>query len=197
MRCAAQYFPPMKFSSALPLLAAALAFAGCSKAPETPAAAPAPKPAAAPAAATPAPAAGAPAAAAPTPTAGPRTITIDGSDVMKFSVTSITAAPGEELRIVLSYTGAMPKEAMQHNIVFMQKGWDPDEFVPAAANAKETDCVPPDMASKVIAHSKLVAAGQKTEFTFKAPTEPGEYDYICSWPGHYLIGMKGLLTVKK
>lgn len=182
----------MKFSSALPLLAAALAFAGCGKAPETPAAAPAPKPAAAPVAATPAPA-----AAAPTPAAGPRTIAIEGNDVMKFSVTSITAAPGEELHIVLTYTGAMPKEAMQHNIVFMQKGWDPDEFVPAAANAKETDCVPPDMAAKVIAHSKLVAAGQKTEFTFKAPTEPGEYDYICSWPGHYLIGMKGLLTVKK
>ena len=34
------------------------------------------------------------------------------------------------------------------------------------------------------------------EVTFDAPTEPGEYVYLCSFPGHYAAGMKGLLVVK-
>ena len=30
---------------------------------------------------------------------------------------------------------------------------------------------------------------------FMAPTEPGEYPYICSFPGHWAI-MKGVMVVK-
>jgi len=33
-----------------------------------------------------------------------------------------------------------------------------------------------------------------TKFEFKAPSEPGEYPYICTFPGHWKT-MNGVLTV--
>jgi uncharacterized cupredoxin-like copper-binding protein len=31
--------------------------------------------------------------------------------------------------------------------------------------------------------------------TFTAPTTPGRYEFVCSFPGHYQVGMRGVLIV--
>src|SRR5688500_11174480 len=46
---------------------------------------------------------------------GVRTVEIIGTEDMKFSLTTITAKPGEQLRVRLTSKGAMPKVAMAHN----------------------------------------------------------------------------------
>ena len=38
--------------------------------------------------------------------------------------------------------------------------------------------------------------GETVEVTFDAPKAPGVYTFICTFPGHFLAGMKGTLTVK-
>ena len=40
-----------------------------------------------------------------------------------------------------------------------------------------------------------VDPGQSSSVTFKAPTEPGEYQIVCGTEGHYIAGMIGTLTV--
>ena len=37
--------------------------------------------------------------------------------------------------------------------------------------------------------------GSSTDTTFTAPTEPGEYEVVCSTPGHVQAGMVGKLVV--
>ncbi|MGE5378697.1 MAG: sulfocyanin-like copper-binding protein [Bacteroidota bacterium] len=39
--------------------------------------------------------------------------------------------------------------------------------------------------------------GETRSDIFKAPTEPGEYDIICPFPGHLEYGMKATLVVKE
>lgn len=46
----------------------------------------------------------------------------------------------------------------------------------------------------VIAHTKLLKAGESDAITFDAPP-PGEYPYICTTPG-YFARMKGVLVVR-
>ncbi|HEY0945970.1 MAG TPA: plastocyanin/azurin family copper-binding protein, partial [Opitutaceae bacterium] len=76
-------------------------------------------------------------AAAPAPaSSGPRVVEITANDSMKFNVTRIEAAAGEELRIVLRNVGSMPKEAMGHNWVLLKQGSDAQAFVNAAVTAK-------------------------------------------------------------
>jgi azurin len=148
-----------------------------------PQAAPAPK----------APAAKAPAAAAAK--AG-RAVELTGGDDMKFNLTTITAKPGETIHVTLKNVGTVPKIAMAHNFVALNAGADVNAFVQAGMTARETDFVPPAMKSQVLAATKLAGPGESVDVSFKVPTKPGTYTYLCSFPGHYAAGMKGQLVVK-
>jgi azurin len=123
-------------------------------------------------------------------------VEITANDAMKFNVTRIEATPGQEIKVVLVNIGSMPKAAMGHNWILLKKGVDSKAFVAAAVTAGATDYFPAAKAEEVIAHTKLLGPKQTDEVTFKAPTEPGEYEFICSFPAHYVSGMKGVLVVK-
>jgi azurin len=125
-----------------------------------------------------------------------RVVAITGTDAMKYSVTAITAKPGEKLTIKLSGQGAIPKVAMAHNFVLLALKADPAAFAQAAAMARATDFVPADKKADVLAATKLAGNGETVEVTFDAPKAPGVYTFICTFPGHFLAGMKGTLTVK-
>lgn len=126
-----------------------------------------------------------------------RTIEIIGTDRMQFDVTAITAAPGERIRIVYTTKSNIPKAAMAHNVVFLEPDTDMEAFVNASAMARDNDYIAPDYKDQVIAATDLAGGGETVEVTFTVPEEPGEYEYICSFPGHYSAGMKGVLTVKQ
>lgn len=133
-----------------------------------------------------------PAAADP----APRTVSLTASDEMKFSVTEIAARPGERIRIVLRAMGKAPKIAMAHNIVVLQKGTDVAAFINASNMARETGFVAPAFSKQIIASTQLAGAGETVQVTFTAPSAPGRYDFVCSFPGHYAAGMRGVLIVK-
>ena len=152
-----------------------------------------PAPTEKPAGATQKPSAEKPAAAA---AKGVRTIELVGTEDMKFSLATITAKPGEQLRIRLTAKGAMPKIAMAHNFVLLNKTAKVVDFATAAMNARATDFIPADKKADVVAHTGLAGAGETVEVTFKVPAAAGDYPYICSFPGHYQALMKGTLTVK-
>ena len=126
----------------------------------------------------------------------PRVVKIEVGDHMKFSVNAIQAKPGEQVKVVLNDVGQMPKIAMGHNFVLLKKGADPKAFVDKSVNARDTEFIAPAVKDQVIAYTRLVGPGETAETTFTAPKEPGQYVYLCSFPGHYALGMKGILTVK-
>jgi azurin len=132
----------------------------------------------------------------PASAAAPRVIKITGTDAMRYSVTRIEAKPGETLKVELTAVGKMPKSEMAHNFNLLKKGVDPNSFVMAGAMARNTDYFPERKKDQVIAHTGLAGAGETVEVTFDAPKEPGEYTYLCTYPGHYAGGMKGVLVVK-
>lgn len=146
--------------------------------------------------------AGAPAfaqAAKPAATAGKaavRTIDIIGTDDMKYSLTTITAKPGETIRIRMISRGTIPKVAMAHNVVVVKPGTDILKFLAAGAPFRETDFIAPAMQSAVLAKTAFAGPGEATQVVFTVPTKPGNYPYLCTFAGHYQAGMKGTLIVK-
>lgn len=137
-----------------------------------------------------------PGAAAPAAKGGVRTVEIVGTDQMKFDLATIPAKRGEQLRIRLVSKGTMPKIAMAHNWVLLKLGASQIKFITAGAQSRETDFIPPDMKSQVIAATALAGAGETVEVTFKVPNVAGSYPYLCTFPGHFQAGMKGMLVVK-
>ena len=128
--------------------------------------------------------------------AGPREIEITANDTMKYSVTSIEAKPGEDIKVILTNTGTQPVEVMGHDWVLLKAGTDVAAFDAACLGAKDTGYIPAALSDEIIAKIGLLGPRKSGEVEFKAPTAPGDYPYLCTFPAHYQTGMKGVLTVK-
>ena len=163
----------MKIKLFLPLFAVALLFSGCGKSDN-----PAPAP-----------------TAAPSSASAVVAVELTANDSMKFNLARIEANVGQEVKVTFTNTGTLPKTVMGHNFVVLQKGSDSKAFSDAAVTAVATDYIPASMADKVVAHTKLLGAKQSDEISFKL-TEAGEYPFLCSFPGHFATGMKGVIVVK-
>jgi len=135
-------------------------------------------------------------ASAPAAAAGPQEIDLTAGDTMKYNLTTITATPGEDLKVVLTNNGTQPVEVMAHNWVLLKAGTDVAAFDAAALTAKDTNYIPAALADEVLEKIDLQGPRKSGEVDFKAPTTPGDYPFLCTFPAHYQVGMKGVLTVK-
>jgi azurin len=136
--------------------------------------------------------AAAPAAAT---TSGPKVFELTANDTMKYNLTRLEVAAGDEVTLTLTNVGSMPKQSMAHNWILLKPGSDPEAFANAAVTHMADGYFPTELADEVIAHTKLLGPRQSDTITFKAPTEPGEYTYLCTFPGHFVSGMHGVLVV--
>lgn len=173
----------MKTTSSLLLgvaVVAGLVLSGCSKgekAVETTAQAPAPGPAA-------------------TSPAAARAIAITANDTMKFNLIEIRAKPGEALAVTLTNEGTAPKMAMGHNWVLLAEGTDLGALATAAVTAAATEYIPAAFKDSVLVATKLLGPKESDTATFHAPAKPGRYPFVCTFPGHMQVGMKGELIVE-
>ena len=126
----------------------------------------------------------------------PRTVEIIATDDMKYSVPTINAKPGEQIRIRLVVKGTIPKIAMAHNVVVLKLGTDVTKLVTEGAPHRATDFIPPAMLGSVIAKTALAGPGEVVQVAFTVPAKAGRYPFICTFAGHYQAGMKGTLVVK-
>jgi uncharacterized cupredoxin-like copper-binding protein len=123
------------------------------------------------------------------------TIELNVGDNMRYMPALIQAHAGQRVRIVVKGVGKLA--ALGHNFVLLKKDTAPKAFVDKASKATEdTGSIPPGMNDQAIVASVLVRPGESAEVTFDAPLEPGEYTFVCSFPGHFGLGMKGQLIVK-
>ncbi len=146
---------------------------------------------------------------------GVRTINLIGTDDMKFVieeeaegvvtagpsgqnllVESIVASPGEEIRVTLTTVSNLPPTAMSHNFALLEMGADADAFARASITARDNEYISPDFEDQVIVHTAMLGADESDSITFTVPDEPGEYTFLCTFPGHYAGGMVGTLIVE-
>lgn len=125
-----------------------------------------------------------------------RTINVKGMDNMKFDISLIEAAPGETVRIVLETVSQMPPQAMAHNIAILDLGTDVDAFATASMTARDNEFIAPDFKDQVLAHTAMIGGGETSEIEFTVPETPGDYTFLCTFPGHYMAGMVGTIRVK-
>jgi azurin len=118
---------------------------------------------------------------------------------MRFDVTAFDASPGQKISVTIKNVGTTPKFSMGHNFVLLDRtintGNVQSAFLDKASMEASHDYVPP-AEKAVLAHSKLLGPGESEVVTFNAPYIPGDYLYLCSFPGHYSQGTKGFMTVK-
>jgi len=134
-------------------------------------------------------------AAAPAPANGPQTFALTANDTMRYNLTRLEVGAGQDVTLTFTNAGLMPKEQMAHNWILLKAGTDASAFVNAAVSHKADDYFPTELADEVIAHTKLLGPKQSDTIHFKAPAASGEYTYLCTFPGHFISGMHGVLVV--
>lgn len=124
---------------------------------------------------------------------GARATGVDAIGGLQYQQKLLTVKPGEPLAFKLSN-----KDVMPHNLVIVKPGTE--QKVGEAAfkmvsdpKAGEKHYVP-DL-PEVLHFIPVINQNQTHTLHFRAPTEPGDYPYICTYPGHWQ-SMQGILRVK-
>ncbi len=117
----------------------------------------------------------------------------EGNQIV-YATTEITVQPGQEVRLVFKNTASSP--AMKHNVVLLETA---DESVvrevgEAGMQAGAANDYVPDH-DAILAYTPVADPGETVEITFTAPERPGEYTYLCTYPGHWAT-MQGTLRVE-
>jgi azurin len=133
--------------------------------------------------------------AAPAAPADGRIIAITANDQMRFSENRVLAAAGERLQVELRNVGRMPKQTMAHNWVLFGQIAEADlNSLLADAVQRRPDYLPQDT-SRILARTRLLGPGESDSVRFNAPSAPGEYTFVCTFPGHAAV-MRGVLVVQ-
>ncbi|MBW3629178.1 MAG: dehydrogenase [Gemmatimonadetes bacterium] len=124
----------------------------------------------------------------------PKTVRIRAIEgEMRFDLGSFAVAAAQDVELVLENPDHMP-----HNLVVTIPGAADRVGRAADAMAAQPDGFQknfvPESAEVVVA-TPLVNAGGSFTLRFRAPTAPGEYPFICTFPGHW-ITMRGIMRVE-
>ena len=121
-----------------------------------------------------------------------RSIVIGTKPGLKFDVETITVKAGAKVKLLFNNN-----DDMLHNLVITRPG-AADKVGEAATklglNGEKLGFVP-SMAD-VLFHTRLLGPTEKEAIYFTAPTQPGDYQYVCTYPGHYVV-MRGVLRVTR
>ena len=122
-------------------------------------------------------------------------IEITANDQMQFDKKIIEVTAGEEVTLVFTNVGKLPKAAMGHNVVILEPNSDIMAFGAGAIAAAASEYIPQSgpLADQLVAHTKLLGPGENDTITFTLAA--GVYKFLCSFPGHYAL-MQGTITAK-
>jgi azurin len=111
---------------------------------------------------------------------------------MMYDLRYFAVQAGKPVQVILENDDTMP-----HNIVFTAPGRMQVIAVAASAmqapdDPKARAFVPDDPA--VLQATPLVQPGESTTLSFTAPEKPGNYPFLCTYPGHW-VKMYGVMQV--
>ena len=124
-------------------------------------------------------------------------VVISGNDTMQFDIKTFEVSSGEEIKLTLKNVGKLPKIAMGHNLVILKKDLDALAFGKKvlASGGSASNPLPSSLLGEVLAYTKLLGPGESHTIEFTAPNDAGDYEYVCTFPGHFAM-MRGTMTVK-
>jgi azurin len=112
--------------------------------------------------------------------------------MMKFDKTLISVKAGQ--KVIINFENP---DFMQHNLLILmpgtlQKVGEAADVLARDPKGAQTDYVP--QMKEVLHSSKLLNPDESFTLQFTAPGKPGDYPFVCTFPGHWRI-MNGIMRV--
>ncbi|MGJ8695277.1 MAG: DUF6797 domain-containing protein [Verrucomicrobiaceae bacterium] len=120
-------------------------------------------------------------------------LTVDAIGGLQYKQKILTAKPDQAIALSLKNTDVMP-----HNLVIVtpgatQKVGEASFKMLNDPKADQKNYVP--ALSEVLHIIPVIDPGKNHTLHFRAPSKPGDYPYICTFPGHWQA-MQGILRIK-
>ena len=122
-----------------------------------------------------------------------RAISIEAGKNLSFSVRSLKVRAGEPIKLTFSNPDSVP-----HNWALIKPGaltrvGDLVNKIIAEPDAASRHYIPrtPD----VLVYTDIVTPQDQLTISFRAPSTPGRYPYLCTFPGHWMV-MNGEMIVE-
>ncbi len=118
---------------------------------------------------------------------------------MLFTLDQFAVTTGQPVKVVFTNP-----DATDHNLVFLTPGSLAEVGMAANDMAKDprnanSDFIPIEKKPLILHASPMIGPTRNTQVAvlrFIAPTEPGIYPFVCTFPGHWVV-MKGEMVVAK
>ena len=116
---------------------------------------------------------------------------------MLYTVKQFDARPGQPVKLVFTNP-----DATDHNLLIVKDGALEEVGMAANEMARDpenanSDFIPKDKRSLIVEATPMIGPTRKARvhvLRFNAPTEPGVYPYVCTFPGHWIV-MRGDMVV--
>jgi azurin len=113
---------------------------------------------------------------------------------LRYDTPRLVVEAGKPFEIIFVNDDVMP-----HNLLVVKPGSKAEiglltATMPPTPDAEGRAYVP--KSEKVLAATKLLEPDQRATLKLTAPGEPGDYEYVCTFPGHWMI-MNGVLVVTR
>ena len=122
-----------------------------------------------------------------------RLIGIGAGKNLTYTVPAFKVKAGETIKLRFDNPDVVP-----HNWVLAKPGTlarvgDLVNKIIAEPDAAARNYIP--RTDDVLVYVDIVHPGSDARIFFKAPTTPGRYPYLCTFPGHWMV-MNGVMTVE-
>lgn len=121
-----------------------------------------------------------------------KTITIGTKPGLKYDLESFDVKPGARVKLIFNNN-----DDMQHNLVVVLPNTANEVGEMALAlglDGPSMNYIP--KTNKVLYHTRLLQPSSTEAIYFTAPKKEGQYQYVCTYPGHYIV-MRGIMNVVK
>ena len=124
-------------------------------------------------------------------------VTVDSTDQLSFNTKAIEIDKScKQFTVELTHSGNLPKNVMGHNwVLTTEANMQPVATDGMAAGIDKDYLKAGD--ERIIAHTKIIGAGEKDSVTFDVSKLKADekYSFFCSFPGHISM-MKGAVVLK-
>lgn len=118
---------------------------------------------------------------------------------MLYTVNQFAVTVGQPVKVIFTNP-----DATDHNMVFVKPNALAEVGMAANAMARDprnadSDFIPAEKKELILHASPMIGPTRKSQvhvLRFEAPSEPGIYPFVCTFPGHWII-MKGDMVVAK
>ena len=124
-------------------------------------------------------------------------VTVDSTDQMSYNTKEIVIDKScKTFTVNLTHSGSLPKNVMGHNWVLSKTADMAGVATDGMAAGLDKNYLK-DGDTRIIAHTKIIGAGEKDSVTFDvSKLNPAEtYEFFCTFPGHNSM-MKGSVVLK-